>query len=138
MIRAVIDTNLLVSGLLNDSGAPAKLILRWLKGQFDFLISDEIMDEYAYVLHYLPEIDPQKAGDLLAELRVSGIRVAIPGTLQACKDVDDDKFLETAVTGQAEYLVTKNTKHFPPKIYQGVRIVKVSKFLEELEKQFSN
>ncbi|MCK6559115.1 putative toxin-antitoxin system toxin component, PIN family [candidate division KSB1 bacterium] len=138
MIRAVIDTNLLVSGLLNDSGAPAKLILRWLKGQFDFLISDEIMNEYAYVLHHLPEIDPQKVSDLLAELRVSGIRVAIPGTLQACKDVDDDKFLETAVTGQAEYLVTKNTKHFPHKTYQGVRIVKVSKFLEELEKQFSS
>lgn len=138
MARAVIDTNLLVSGLLNDTGAPAKLILRWLKGQFDILISDEIMAEYAYVLHHLPEVDQRKVEILLGELRASGIRVVISGTLQACKDVDDDKFLETAVTGQAEYLVTKNTKHFPHKTYQGIRIVKVSKFLEKLEKPISN
>jgi len=138
MTRAVIDTNLLVSGLLNDSGAPAKLILRWLKGQFDTLISDETMNEYAYILHHLPEINQRKADDLLGELRISGIRVAILGTLQVCKDADDDKFLETAVNGEADYLVTKNTKHFPRKSYQNVRIVKVSKFLEELEKQFSN
>jgi len=71
MTRAVIDTNWLVSGLLNKPGAPAKLILRWLKGQADFL-------------------------------------------------------------------VTKNTKHFPRKSYQNIRIVKVSQFLEELEGQFSS
>jgi putative PIN family toxin of toxin-antitoxin system len=136
MTRAVIDTNLLVSGLLNDTGAPAKLILRWLKGQFDILISDEIMNEYAYILHHLPEVDQRKADNLLGELRATGIRVAIPGALQACKDVDDDKFLETAVTGQAEYLVTKNTRHFPQKVYQSVRIV--IKFLKEIEKQFSS
>ena len=138
MIRAVIDTNLIVSGLLNDSGAPSKLILRWLKGQFDFIISDEIMDEYAFILHHLSEIDRRKASDLLEELLASGIRVVIPGALQACKDDDDNKFLETAVIGQADYLVTKNTKHFPRKSYQNVRIVKVSRFLEELERQFSD
>lgn len=138
MTRAVIDTNLLVSGLLNESGAPAKLILRWLKGQFEILISDQIKEEYTYILHHLPEVDQQKADALLEELDISGIRVAILGTLQACKDPDDDKFLETAVTGHADYLVTKNNKHFPRKSYQNVRIVKVSKFLEQLEKQFSN
>lgn len=138
MTRAVIDTNLLVSGLLNESGAPAKLILRWLKGQFEILISEQIKEEYTYILHHLPEVDQQKADALLEELDISGIRVAILGTLQACKDLDDDKFLETAVAGQADYLVTKNTKHFPRKSYQDVRIVKVSKFLEQLEKQFSN
>jgi len=138
MIRAVIDTNLLVSGLLNETGAPAKLILRWLKGQFEILISDEIVAEYVYILHHLPEVDRRKADDLLGELHTSGIRVVITGALKACKDGDDDKFLETAVTGQAEYLVTKNTKHFPRKSYQNVRIVKVSQFLEELEKQFLN
>ncbi len=138
MTRAVIDTNLLVSGLLNDTGAPAKLILRWLKGQFDIVLSDEIMNEYVYILRHLPEVDQSKAGHLLEALYTSGIHVVISGTLQACKDLDDDKFLETAMTGKAEYLVTKNTKHFPHKSYQGVRIVKVSKFLEELEQQYSS
>lgn len=138
MIRAVIDTNVLVSGLLNDSGAPAKLILRWLKGQFDLLIADEIVDEYIYVLRHMPEVETDKVDDLLNELSVSGIGVQIHGALKVCTDSDDDKFLESAVAGHAGFLVTKNTKHFPKKIYQGVRIVKVSTFLKELEKQFPN
>jgi predicted nucleic acid-binding protein len=44
--------------------------------------------------------------------------------------------LETAIVGKADYLVTKNTKHFPQKSYQRIRIVKISAFLKELEKHF--
>jgi predicted nucleic acid-binding protein len=54
--------------------------------------------------------------------------------LQVCKDPDDDIFLETAMTGKADFLVTKNLKHFPKKSYQGIKIVKVSAFLRELER----
>ncbi len=72
----------------------------------------------------------------LIELRTSALRVAFPGQLHVCKDVDDDKFLETAVIASADFLVTKNTKHFPAKRYQSVRIVTVSKFLDLVEKQY--
>lgn len=136
MINTVVDTNIFVSGLLNASGAPAKLILRWLKGQFDILISTEILEDYKYVLFHLPEIEQNKVTNLLDELLASAINVNIPGILKACKDSDDDKFLETAVAGNADYLVTKNIKHFPYKTYQGVQIVKISKFLKVLEHAF--
>lgn len=138
MIRAVIDTNLFLSGLLNTAGAPAKLILRWLKGQFEILISEQTMEEYTYVLRHSPGVEQDKVTHLLNELASSGIRVIISGGLKACKDSDDDIFLETAVVGEANYLVTKNTKHFPYKRYHKVRIVKVSQFLKEVEKQFLN
>lgn len=138
MSRAVIDTNLFLSGLLNASGAPAKLILRWLKGQFEILISEQTMEEYTYVLRHSPGVEQDKVTHLLNELTSSGVSVIISGTLKTCKDSDDDKFLETAVIGQASFLVTKNTKHFPHKSYQDVRIVKISKFLKEIEKQFLN
>ncbi len=136
MIAAVVDTNVFVSGLLNDSGAPAKLILRWLKGQFEIFVSEQTMQEHEYVLHHIAGIKPEKAAKLLDELQSSANRVAIPEQLKVCKDPDDDKFLETAVIAKANFLVTKNTKHFPAKTYAGVRIVTVSKFLTELEKQF--
>lgn len=45
-------------------------------------------------------------------------------------------FLETAVAAGADFLVTKNLKHFPRKSYDGVRIVNVATFLNELEKIF--
>ncbi len=56
MIKAVVDTNVFVSGLLNDSGAPAKLILFWVKGQFDIVFSKQILKEYSYVLHNIPGV----------------------------------------------------------------------------------
>jgi putative PIN family toxin of toxin-antitoxin system len=136
MIKAVVDTNVFVAGLLSASGAPAKLISRWLKGQFEILISKQVTEEYAYLLRHLYGVDQEKAANLLHELEASGLTVVIPDTLKVCQDLDDDKFLETATVGNADYLVTKNTKHFPHKSYQGIRIVKVSKFLKEVEKQF--
>ena len=138
MIKAVVDTNVFVAGLLNASGAPAKLILRWLRGQFDLVISEPTLQEHEYVLRHLPEVDQAKASELLKELRASALRVTIPRQVSICKDPDDDKFLETAVVGEAKFLVTKNLKHFPAKAYQSVRIVTVSKFLSELEKQYSD
>lgn len=61
--------------------------------------------------------------------------ILISGELDVCKDPSDNIFLETAIATSAEYLVTKNTKHFPFKRYQDVEIVRVSKFLSRLEKE---
>jgi putative PIN family toxin of toxin-antitoxin system len=136
MIKAVVDTNVFLAGLLNPAGAPAKLILRWLLGQFDLVISDPVIEEYTYVLRNQRGVEQDKVTNLLEELNSSAIRVKIDGTLQACKDPDDNKFLETASQGQATYLVTKNTKHFPKKAYGDIHIVKVSTFLKAIEKEF--
>lgn len=59
-------------------------------------------------------------------------------TFKICKDPDDDKFLETAVVGNGNYLVTKNIKHFPIKSYENIQIVGVSKFLSHIEKSIKN
>ncbi|MGH7453619.1 MAG: putative toxin-antitoxin system toxin component, PIN family [bacterium] len=131
---AVSDTNIFMAALLNPSGAPAKIRRRWRQRQFEVLISDAILDEYSDVFSHsliIPEIDTQL---LLDELKSFSRRTKIGGTLRVCKDSDDDKFLETAVEGGADFLVTKNLKHFPRKSYGGVRIVNVANFLKALER----
>lgn len=135
-MKAVVDTNVFVSGMLNASGAPAKIILRWLKGQFELVVSQPTMQEHEYVFRHLEEVDQEQATELLRDLNASALLVEIPERLHVCKDPDDDKFLETALVGGAAFLVTKNTKHFPRKVYEGVRIVTVSKFLDVIESQF--
>ena len=134
---AVIDTNIFMAALLNPSGAPAKIRRRWRRQrQFEVLLSEAILDEYSDVFTHasaIAEIDVQL---LIDELETFSRRVEISGTLHARKDPDDDKFLETAVAGGADFLVTKNLKHFPRKLYGQVRIVKVASFLRELEKIF--
>jgi putative PIN family toxin of toxin-antitoxin system len=130
----VLDTNIFVSALLNPYGAPAKIRQHWQQRQFEVLVSNPILNEYFAVLSRAPTIPEIDVILLLTELRAFAHHVKIGGTLQACKDRDDDKFLETAVEGGADFLVTKNLKHFPRESYQGVRIVNVSTFLKELEK----
>lgn len=69
MIKAVVDTNVFVSGLLNASGAPAKLILYWIQGQFDIVFYKQILAEYSYVLHHIPGIHKDKVTTLLNEVK---------------------------------------------------------------------
>ncbi len=135
-IKAVLDTNILVPGLGNPLGAPAKVFDRWLDGQFVLLISQPIFEEYSRILLGHPKVPREKAEIFLNGLGELAQVVAISETLNVCKDQSDNVFLETATVGNAEYLVTKNIKHFPFKRYQQIKIVQVSKFLTRLEKEF--
>lgn len=83
-----------------------------------------------------PIVPRDKAEVFLNGLAELAQVVFIAEKLDVCKDPSDNIFLETAATGNAEYLVTKNIKHFPFKRYQQVEIVRVAKFLSRLEKEF--
>jgi len=135
-MKAVIDTNVFMAALINKRGAPAKIYHRWLKGQFDLITSSAIEAEYQEILQQSPRIKPGEVQKLLEEIWARSLIVPISGTLHVCKDPDDDIFLETALVADADFLVTKNLKHFPHKSFQGIKIAKVSAFLGELEKLF--
>lgn len=66
-------------------------------------------------------------------LRLQAIWVEPRIQLKVCSDVSDNRFLECAVAGNADYLVTKNIRHFPPKEYANVKIVRIRQFLKVLE-----
>lgn len=132
----VIDTNVVFAGLANLKGAPFKIFQRFFRGQFDWINSQQILDEYQGVLSLSQKMSPTSVHIFLHLLRKRSILVQITGDLQVCRDPDDDKFLETAIVGGADFLVTKNLRHFPRKSYQGVRIVNVTTLLKELEKLY--
>lgn len=131
-IKAIIDTNILISSLLNDLGAPAKLIAHWEQGLFEIVLSDDIFNEYKRVfLEFTDRVEASKALELLEALKEKALWVEPSQKVSVCKDSSDDKFIECAVASGAEYLVTKNIRHFP-KIYKGVRVVKIKAFLSKL------
>jgi putative PIN family toxin of toxin-antitoxin system len=135
-LKAVIDTNVVYAGLLNRKGAAYKIIRRFFGRQFDWINSPTTLDEYHDVLSASWKLPSRRVQSFLLLIKTRSTLVQIAGNLQICKDTGDDKFLETAVVGNADFLVTKNLNHFPHKSYQGVRIVKVAKFLKVLEKLF--
>ena len=113
-MRIVLDTNVLVSGLLNPVGSPGRILDLVLDGKITVLYDDRILGEYQEVLAR-PElpISPDQVQPVLNYLRLAGERVnALPLPQEALPDPDDFPFAEAALTGKAEALVTGNRKHF--------------------------
>ena len=126
------DTNVLVSALIQPEGIPARILDLILSGQVKIVLDNRIYAEYQDVL-LRPEFGfaPELADGLLEFLLQSGERVYSIKTSVALPDVYDGKFLEVAIDGTANFLVTGNLKHFPRRQRRGVRVVSPREFLNQ-------
>ncbi len=106
--RIVLDTNTLVSRLLLANSVPARAV-RKAVGEAQLLVSDATMTELADVLAR-PKFDPYVSlEDRQQFFRLLGriaLMVPMVHTIRACRDPRDDKFLELAVNGEADLIVT--------------------------------
>lgn len=114
-MRIVLDTNVIVSGLLDDSSIPAQVLDLCLTGDVDLAVDARILAEYREVLHR-PELrlDPRDIADFLAVTAYAEHVVGVPLPI-SLPDPDDVPFLEVAVAAAVDALVTGNTKHFRPR-----------------------
>ena len=137
ILRVVIDTNHIISAILSDRGASAKLI-NWMtrdEDYFKLLVSESIWEEYSTVADWLiPNSKEPEKERIMEALHIHSEWIKPDLRINVCRDQSDNRFLECAVVGNADYLVTKNIRHFPPKGYGNVKIVRIKKFLEVLEK----
>lgn len=137
ILRVVIDTNHIISAILSARGASSKLI-DWMTGEkdcFRLLLSEPIWDEYNTVADWLIPGSKQIEKKRIMKTVQAQSEWIIPSLqLEVCLDESDNRFLECAVAGNADFLVTKNIRHFPQKQYRNVKIVRIKKFLDVLEK----
>lgn len=144
-IRAVIDTNIWVSAILNPFGFPSKLRMSFAKGLFQPVISEPMFVELAEVLNR-PRIKDKydlataDIKELLVLIEERSEPVLLSGDVKICRDSSDNMVIETAVKGRVEYLVSRDDdlKHdgevsFFLKQYD-VSILTVAKFLSIIEK----
>lgn len=109
--RFVVDTNVLVSGFLSRKAAPGRLLHAFEKKLFIFLLSDAVLAEYLRVLDY-PRIRryPGVTDDTISHITALFVRFAdrieVQSQFTVSKDPDDNKFLELAVDGNADILVS--------------------------------
>jgi len=110
MKRVVVDTNVLVSGLLFN-GKPGELVKLWKKGRIVPLCSKGIVKEYLRVLAYPKfqlsgsEIDFLLAHEILPYFEVLTVK---PGKPFVTMDPSDDKFIWCAIKGCAEVIVSED------------------------------
>jgi len=126
-MRVVLDTNVLVSGLIKD-GNPRRLLDALIIGPHKLLISKAIVDELAAVLASRRIRRYVTADDSVAFVRVltaTGIMAITKSKLRLLKTADD-RILETAYDGEAHLIVTGDRHLLTLGTFKGIRIVTVS------------
>ena len=129
-MKLVLDTNVLVSGLLNSKGNPAAVLSLALTGALQICHDSRILAEYSEVLAR-PRFgfDPVRVQDVLVKLETDGIRSSPPDTALHLPDPDDEPFLAVALNESADYLVTGNLADYPPEKCRQMRVVTPAQFV---------
>ena len=111
-MKVVLDTNVLISGLMSPGGAPGRIVGAWFDAQFDVVSSREQLEEIARVLAY-PKIrrilkwDEHRIGQFVEGLYLKMEMVTPePLAVEALRDADDLPLLAALVSANADVLVT--------------------------------
>jgi uncharacterized protein len=125
----VLDTNVLVAGLLKPFGPSAAVLRLILTGTVSIAHDYRILAEYREVLaRPVFGFGSSSIDALLLQLEEDGIPVTPPPSSISLPDPSDAPFWETASAADAEFLITGNKKHFPA-VKNGPRILSPSEFL---------
>ena len=138
-MRVVLDANIYVSALISDKGNPAAIINSWLSGEFDLLISQAIKDELLRVTSYeriqnkyrkVKETRLEFA-ELIAK---QGIWIGQVKTLSVVtRDESDNIYVECAVEGDAQYIVSGDAHLLELGEYQGIIMLSSASFVTLLK-----
>ena len=132
IIRVVLDTNVLISGLL-FKGKLSRIVGLWQKGKIVPIISKETFEELRTVLEYPKfslsrvEIKSLIEHEILPYFEVVNVSKHVKG---ACRDPGDDKFISCAISANADGIVTGDKDLSDMRKYRSVRIIHASDFIK--------
>ena len=133
-MRLVLDTNIYVSNLISEKGNPAKIVRWWLEGEFDVLVSQPIIDEILRVSGY------ERIQKKYAQVRENRLEYAALIAEQAlwiepqekldviAADESDNRYVECAVAGGAQYIITGDEHLLELGEYEGIRVLTPAAF----------
>jgi uncharacterized protein len=131
MIRAVIDTSVLVSAVISPTGPNAQLFDVIANKEIRPYVTKAVLAEYYDVFKYerLKYLDRRRIARLRGVLERMSIKVKSPGQLNISSHEEDNRIYECAVAAKADYIVTENTKHFKQP-YKTTKIVNARQLLK--------
>ena len=130
-MNVVLDTNVLVAGLLTPHGPAGRIIDLLLNGDLTPCFDDRVVAEYRDVLLRARfGFDAAHIDAVLDYVESEGLPVSAAPIYATLPDPDDAAFLEVALAAGAEYLITGNLRHFPAKSRHGVRVVGPREFID--------
>lgn len=108
-MRILLDTNVVVAGLLSPKGPPGGLVRAWLRGGFELVTSREQLHELARVLSYeriRTRLDDEQAQGFLNNVDALAVIATNLPDIEVSPDPEDNVILATAVAGGADLIVS--------------------------------
>jgi putative PIN family toxin of toxin-antitoxin system len=132
-VRIVLDTNVLVSGIF-WSGTPSKILDLWVHDKFQLLTTQLILEEYNNTLN---RISKGKKDSLVNAWMLfvveNSIVVNDKKKFKLSADPDDDKFIDCAVSGNADFIVSGDSHLLDLISVLNVNIIKPNSFIDLLK-----
>ena len=134
-MRYVFDTNVIVSALLFENSKPAQA-LRYVLAHGEILLSLELLEELNEVLgrkRFNRYVTPEEREEFLEALIERAILVEITENVQECRDPKDNKILELALNGEAQYIISGDRDLLVLHPFRDVMVMTADEFLKTIE-----
>ncbi len=136
-MRAVVDTNILVRALIRPQGTVGPVLLHFRRGDYTLLYSEATLGELIDVLNRPRIRDKYGLSDedihtVVAFILLRGEYVVPQVSITACRDPKDNKFLEVAVSGQADVIVSGDEDLLVLSPFRGIPVISPREFLDML------
>jgi putative PIN family toxin of toxin-antitoxin system len=128
----VLDTNVLVSGVLSGAGPPGRIVEAVLAGEFVPVFDTAILDEYRDVLKRRElALSSSLVAELIEAIENGGTHLTVPPWPKDLPDADDAPFLAAAAAANC-ILVTGNLRHFPKSARGAVQVMSPQEFFDSV------
>lgn len=136
-MRAVVDTGVLVSALIHRQGTTGAVLLALRDGKFNIIYTTDLLLEIVVILsrekfHDKYNIQPDDISALINLIRLRGELVIPRQSVNACRDPKDNKFLEAALVGAADCIVSGDGDLLDMVNFQGIPILTPAVFISRL------
>ena len=130
-LKVVMDTNVFVSGVF-FSGPPFQILQAWQSGEFEVVVSQEILDEYRRVGEVLAEERPKIDLNPILTYVIEHAKVYKSAELKepVCEDPDDDKFFACALASGSRIIISGDKHLLKVSGYQGIEVLKPREFVD--------
>lgn len=137
-MRAVVDTNVLISAVIRPQGRVGAVLLQLRQKAFLILYSQSLLEELVNVLsrprfRHKYGIGDDDIATVIRMILLRGEPVEIDEEISVCRDPRDNKFLEVAVAGKADVIVSGDSDLLVLHPFRGIDIIAPADFLTRLE-----
>jgi putative PIN family toxin of toxin-antitoxin system len=137
-MRAIVDTSVLVRAVIRPTGPAGPVLTRLRRGDYTLLYAQPLLEELVDVLNRPRIRDKYGLADqdietVIGLVLLRGETVEVGERVSACRDPRDDKFLEVAVAGDAQVIVTADQDLLDLHPFRGIPILSPGGFLKMLE-----